>query len=110
MKYTIELPSGTVSGTLQDLEMKRFELGVKEDGAPLTAKAVLEPERSYDLGAGKGTKVERELAGGVTGIILDGRGRPFDLSDLSDAERVSYLKRWMTELDIYPAKNLEMDK
>jgi hypothetical protein len=42
----------------------------------------------------------------VVGIILDGRGRPFDLSTLNEADRVAYLKKWMTELDIYPADKL----
>jgi len=106
MKYTIELPSGTVSGTLNHLEMKRFELGLNEKGLPRTAKAVFEPERGFDVGAGKGSRVEKQLHGGVVGIILDGRGRPFDLSTLSEADRVAYLKKWMTELDIYPADKL----
>ena len=106
MKYTIELPSGTVSGTLKHLEMKRLELGLKEDGLPQTAKAVFEPERGFDVGAGKGSRLETELHGGVVGIILDGRGRPFDLSTLSETDRVAYLKKWMTELDIYPADKL----
>lgn len=106
MKYTIELPSGTVSGTLNHLEMKRFELGLNEKGLPRTAKAVFEPERGFDVGGGKGSRVEKQLHGGVVGIILDGRGRPFDLSTLSEADRVAYLKKWMTELDIYPADKL----
>ena len=103
MKYSIELPDGTITGTLNHLEMKKFELGLGDDGLPLKAKAVLEPAKQFDLGAGKGVKVEVELNGGVVGIILDGRGRPFDLSTLAEKERVSYLKEWMKELDIYPA-------
>ncbi len=102
MKYSIELPDGPVSGTLNHLEMKLFKLGIQPNGLPITVKATFEPERNYDLGAGKGVKVEKELFGGVVGIILDGRGRPFDLSSLSEAERVSYLKTWIKELDIYP--------
>lgn len=103
MKYTIELPSGTVTGTLNHLEMKKFDLGVQENGLPATAKATFEPEKNFDVGAGKGIPVTKEIHGGVVGIILDGRGRPFDLSTLSEDDRVSYLKTWMTELDIYPA-------
>jgi hypothetical protein len=106
MKYRIELPTGAVSGTLEYLEMKKFELGLLENGLPQRAKAILEPERGFDVGAGKGNKVERELDGGVVGIILDGRGRPFDLSSLSDSERVAHLRKWMTELNIYPAETL----
>lgn len=106
MKYTIELPSGTVSGTLNYLEMKKFELGVQENGLPETAKATFEPDKHFDVGAGKGTLVTKEIHGGVVGVILDGRGRPFDLSTLSEDDRVKYLKAWMTELDIYPTDKL----
>jgi uncharacterized protein (TIGR01319 family) len=107
MKYHIELPDGPVTGTLDFLEMKLFKLGLQENGLPIKVKAVLEPERGFDVGAGPGNKVERELYGGVVGIILDGRGRPFDLSSLSDKDRVANLKKWMTELDIYPAGSLK---
>ena len=86
--------------------MKRFELGVQENGLPMIAKATLEPERGFDIGAGKGNKVIKELHGGVVGIVLDGRGRPFDLSTLSEDDRVTYLKKWMGELNIYPADKL----
>ncbi len=107
MKYTIDLPSGQVSGTLDYLEMKKFDLGIQENGLPIKVKAVFEPERNYDLGAGKGNKVETEVYGGVVGVVLDGRGRPFDLSSLSEDERVANLRKWMTELDIYPKESLE---
>ncbi len=106
MKYRIDLPDGQVTGTLNSLEMKKYELGVGDDGLPLKVKAVLEPERQFDVGAGKGNKLETTLHGGVVGIILDGRGRPFDLSTLSEDERVSHLKTWMTNLDIYPKERL----
>lgn len=102
MKYTIELPTGTVSGTLSHLEMKHFPLGLGADGLPIIVKAVLEPERNYDMGAGNGVKVEKQIHGGVVGVILDGRGRPFDLSTLAEQDRVTYLTKWMAELDIYP--------
>lgn len=102
MKYKIELPSGVVEGTLHHLEMKKFELGLDDKGLPLKAKAIFEPERHYDVGAGKGNKIEREIDGGVVGVILDGRGRPFDLSQLAEKERVTYLKQWIKELNIYP--------
>jgi uncharacterized protein (TIGR01319 family) len=105
MKYTIELPTGTVSGTLNHLELKLLPLGLGSDGLPQTAKAILEPERNYDCGGGNGIRVEKEIHGGVVGVILDGRGRPFDLSTISEQERVTYLTRWMAELDIYPVKD-----
>ncbi len=106
MKYSIELPDGTVTGTLDHLEMKLLPLGVDEKGLPIKVRATFEPERGFDVGAGKGNKVEAELHGGVVGIILDGRGRPFDLSTLSEDDRVSNLKKWMRELNIYPEDRL----
>lgn len=102
MKYTIQLPSGPVTGTLNHLEMKLFPLDLGPDGLPIIVRAILEPERNYDVGGGNGVKVEKDIHGGVVGIILDGRGRPFDLSTLTEADRVKYLTQWMAELDIYP--------
>jgi uncharacterized protein (TIGR01319 family) len=107
MKYKIDLPDGPVEGTLNALEMKLFKLGIQDNGLPMTAKAVFEPERNFDVGAGKGHRLETEVHGGVVGIILDGRGRPFDLSQLDAAQRVDYLTRWYSELDIYPAERLK---
>jgi len=107
MNYKIELPDGKVeSGTLEYGQMKLIKLGVGEDGLPAKAKAELEPLKHLDLGRGKGNKVTAELSGGIVGLILDGRGRPFELPE-DDKTRVASLKEWMTELDIYPAKALE---
>ncbi|MCP4685863.1 MAG: methylaspartate mutase, partial [bacterium] len=104
MKYKIDLPDGPVSGTLDYLELKLFKLGVQDNGLPIKVNATFEPERGFDVGAGKGNAVTREIHGGVVGIVLDGRGRPFDLSSLDEKQRVSYLKKWMTEMDIYPTE------
>lgn len=106
MEYKIDLPDGQVSGRLNFGEMKLFKLGLGENGLPMKARAVLEPSRHLDLGKGRGSKVETELQGGVVGIILDGRGRPFVLPE-DDNERVAALKRWMIELDIYTPEALE---
>jgi len=107
MDYKITLPDGKVeSGTLEYGQMKLIKLGVGENGLPLKAKAELEPLKHLDLGNGRGDKVVTDLPGGVVGIILDGRGRPFVLPE-DVKTRVSKLKEWMTELDIYPAESLE---
>ncbi len=107
MEYKIELPDSTIEeGEIVYGQIKHIELGFGEDGLPLKAKATLKPERHFDLGKGRGDSVNTELSGGVVGIILDGRGRPFDLS--TDPKiRVSKLKEWMLELDIYPKERLE---
>lgn len=106
MTYRIDLPDGTVSGKLNFGEMKLLKLGLGEDGQPMKAKAVLEPAKNLDLGKGKGDKLETVLEGGVVGIILDGRGRPFVLPT-DNSERIESLKRWMLELDIYKPESLD---
>jgi hypothetical protein len=102
LKYRFKFPGGREDeGVLKCGEMKRFDLGVEEK-----AEAVLEPSRGFDIGKGKGAKLETNLSGGVAGIILDGRGRPFALPT-DDKIRVNKLKEWMLALDIYPKESLE---
>jgi uncharacterized protein (TIGR01319 family) len=109
MDYKITLPEGKVeSGTLQYGDIKLINLGVGENGLPLKAKAELTPTKGLDLGRGKGDKVVTELSGGVTGIILDGRGRPFVLPE-DDKTRIQKLKEWMLALDIYPAEAMDRE-
>lgn len=106
MNYKISLPDGKVeSGTLEFGQMKLIPLGLDDKGIPLKAKAELEPLRGLDLGHGKGNKIETELTGGVVGIILDGRGRPFILPE-NDKIRVEKLREWMLELKVYPEEAL----
>lgn len=71
---------------------------------PLEKKATVTvtPARGFDVGGGPGQVVSRELGGGVVGLILDGRGRPFELPK-DRATRVRKLTEWNRALDIYPA-------
>ena len=107
VNYKIELPDGkTEEGVIKFGQMKLIKLGIGEDGIPLKAKAEFHPARGFDLGHGKGNKVEGMVSGGVVGVIIDGRGRPFNLS--TDAKiRVAKLKEWMLELNIYDKELLE---
>ncbi|MBN2226352.1 MAG: glutamate mutase L [candidate division Zixibacteria bacterium] len=106
MDYKITLPDGKVeSGTLEFGQMKLIKLGLSDNDLPLKARAELDPHHGLDLGRGKGHKLETELSGGVVGIILDGRGRPFQLPE-DENIRVEKLKAWMTELNIYPVEAL----
>ncbi len=103
MKYKMELPDGPVSGTLEFGQMRLFQVGIDENtNLPYKVKATFEPERAFDLGRGKGQRVETQVSGGVVGIILDGRGRPYAPPE-DNATRVAKLKEWMTELEVYPA-------
>ncbi len=109
MDYKITLPDGTVeSGKLMLGDLKLIKLGLGEDGLPLKAKAEFEPVKNIDIGAGKGHKMETEISGGVTGIALDGRGRPFVLPE-DDKTRIAKLREWMTAMDIYPAEAFDRE-
>ena len=61
----------------------------------------INPNKKFDIGAGKGKTVERKIKGGVVGIILDARCRPIILPENHD-ERITALQSWNKELGIYP--------
>lgn len=77
-------------------ELLRIPMGVGE-----RAKAIIEPTKNFDVGAGKGKKVEAEVEGGVVGIIVDCRGRPLNIPS-DPKERVEKLSSWVRALDVYP--------
>lgn len=79
-------------------EMKLVELPVLKK-----VRTVLEPEKRFDCGAGKGKKVETEVEGGVVGVIIDGRGRPFELPENKE-DRIEKLKNWSASLKLYPQR------
>jgi hypothetical protein len=96
---TVELErSGGKHETVEVLfgEQKLLPLGLGE-----TVRARLIPAKGCDVGAGAGRPSERELHGGVVGLVLDGRGRPLAL-DPADPDRVSKLREWTGALDAYP--------
>jgi len=97
MRYQLELPTGQViQETLAAGRMKLIRLGPGRK-ARLTA----EPARSFDLGAGPGRKIQREIQGGTVGIILDGRGRPLELPR-DDELRRHMIRQWLQALEVYP--------
>lgn len=53
----------------------------------------IEPAKGFDVGAGKGKKVIKSLRGGVVGLIIDTRGRPFSF-DRNYENRVEALNDW----------------
>jgi hypothetical protein len=65
------------------------------------AKLVAKPLKGFDMGSGPGNKVEAEIEGGVVGLVLDGRGRPFNLA--KDAgKRRDDLNKWYKAMGMYP--------
>ena len=80
-------------------EMKMLKL--PEDGEA-RVRVTATPERGFDLGEGKGKPVEREIRGGIVGLIVDARGRrPFVLPE-STPKRIEKLQSWHKALGIYP--------
>ncbi|MBI5169341.1 MAG: glutamate mutase L, partial [Candidatus Eisenbacteria bacterium] len=60
------------------------------------------PERGFDVGAGRGKPLTRDVRAGEVGLVLDARGRqPFALPS-DDAARIDRLRAWNRALAIYP--------
>lgn len=100
LRYQIELPGGRAEGVLNYGQLKLLPLRGGEE-----AKVILDPARGFDLGEGKGSRLETKVSGGVVGVIIDCRGRPFALP-ITEGERVTRLKEWMGELGAYPSEAL----
>ena len=76
-----------------DMEVTYGELVLSELEVDETVKAHIDPAKGFDMGEGSGKPVERILHGGVVGLVIDTRGRPFELTrDSSD--RIEKLNRW----------------
>ncbi|MBT7209948.1 MAG: methylaspartate mutase [Candidatus Scalindua sp.] len=79
-------------------ELKVFELGEREK-----AEVEVTPAKKFDLGEGKGQKITKEVTGGVVGLVIDARGRPFDLQEGKGKEPMDkVLSKWNTAYDAYP--------
>ena len=97
--------SGTLTfpnGKEETFDVKFGDLLVIPCGADDKVEAMLKPARGFDLGQGKGTAMGCTLTGGVTGLIIDARGRqPFEIPEDKTA-RIECLSRWIKALDAYP--------
>ncbi|MFC1743926.1 glutamate mutase L [Candidatus Riflebacteria bacterium] len=66
-----------------------------------SVKVTVTPTREFDMGAGPGQPVTDVVTGGVVGLIIDTRGRPFQMT--TDASlRIHRLKEWYKNLNVYP--------
>jgi uncharacterized protein (TIGR01319 family) len=82
-------------------EIRRIPLAERQE-----AKAVITPQKKFDMGSGPGHKIEGTIMGGVVGIVLDARGRPFHLPEEEEA-RKEMLMRWFETLSVYPKDELK---
>jgi uncharacterized protein (TIGR01319 family) len=77
----------TGDGIAESGEVAFGELKLLKMADGVTATAVIEPAKGFDVGEGPGKRIEREIRGGTVGILLDGRGRPLILPEDRDACR-----------------------
>jgi uncharacterized protein (TIGR01319 family) len=95
-KYELRGGGLNESGELKCGELRLFRLAAGE-----SARAVIEPARGFDVGAGPGKRLEREVRGGAVGVVLDARGRPLVFPE--DARtRKEAVHRWIRFLELYP--------
>ena len=67
-----------IEGHLKTGEMKLIKLEKSE------CEIILNPEKNYDVGGGKGNSINKKIVVGEVGIILDGRGRPIQFNTDKD--------------------------
>ena len=95
IEYEITAPGLTEKGTLVCGELRRHPLALGQ-----SARIVAKPARGFDLGNGPGQPVEREVRGGLVGLILDTRGRPLALpANRDDCRRV--MTDWVGAMGLY---------
>jgi uncharacterized protein (TIGR01319 family) len=59
----------------------------------------IEPSKNFDVGAGKGKPLTKKLEGGLVGVMIDARGRPFSV-DFATANRVPKLREWLAAMGL----------
>ncbi len=83
------------------VELLRLSKASYADGS---RRVILPIPSNEEFGGRIGSKVktvEKELHGGVVGLVLDGRGRPIAL-DPADPDRVGKIQQWAGALNAYP--------
>ena len=93
LKATLRRADGSVS--TEELKQGGFKLFPLRMGE--TADLNLQPLHRADIGRGAGKKVTTKVGGSALGIVLDGRGRPLDLTS-DDVRRRELIKKWLWTL------------
>ena len=94
-KFRIDADGLDESGEVLFGELRNYPLPTDAKG-----RISIEPARGFDVGAGPGKSIEREVQGGSVGIVLDGRGRPLELPD-DRMECREVIARWIAALGLY---------
>ncbi|MEE8190373.1 MAG: glutamate mutase L [Candidatus Scalindua sediminis] len=95
--YRITLPDGQEKAdSLLYGELKLIDLKEGE-----TAEIEITPTRQFDVGRGKGQKMEEKVSGGVVGLVIDVRGRPLSLHK-DKVRRIEQITKWNKAFRAYP--------
>lgn len=90
----VSLGDKTIEVNYSDMALIPLGLGENKE-------VTITPTKNFDVGAGKGKQLKTVVEGGVVGLIIDARGRPFEFPK-DDMKRITLLKRWNKVLNIYP--------
>lgn len=94
--YRMLSPLGEVEGSISCGEIRLLPLSQGQE-----ARVIATPTKGFDLGGGRGRRIEGRVWGGVVGVILDARGRPLRVP-LGQSERVASLRKWFELVGAYP--------
>ena len=93
LKASVRRADGSVS--TEEIKQGGFKVIPLRVGE--TADLNLQPLKRADIGLGAGKKVSTKVGGSALGIVLDGRGRPLDLTS-DDIRRRELIKKWLWTL------------
>ncbi|TET78581.1 MAG: methylaspartate mutase [Candidatus Cloacimonadota bacterium] len=93
---TVSLEDKKIEVNYRDMVLIPLSVGEKKE-------VIITPTKSFDVGAGKGKQLKTLVDGGIVGLIIDARGRPFELPE-DNSKRIELLTRWNNALAIYPEK------
>ena len=93
LKASLRRADGSVS--TEEVKQGGFKLLPLRIGE--TADLSLQPLRRANIGRGAGKRISRKVDGSALGIVLDGRGRPLDLTS-DDVRRRELIKKWLWTL------------
>ena len=96
----------TIKWSKEEINLKYGEMKLIPLGEGEKENFEITPSKQFDIGMGRGKKWEGEIEGGVVGVIIDGRGRPFRLPK-DENKRMEKIKEWNKELNVYPERGGE---
>jgi len=93
-------------GQVREEKIESGQLRVIPLGLGQEALCRVQPALTVDVGSGKARGLEARVAGGLVGLMLDGRGRPLELPSDDPAERIRRLTDWIRAIDAYPVDKI----